>query len=221
MLTFTLSIILPKFSYTSSMIRPVNRDLDAIRGKGLSLSFGCCHRYDPKSVLIYSSLTRWERVFQKHGVLGSLSEYSALASRKAGLGPIRLFLDDLSFLGWHIRADGCITTHCQFIWKPGQTDLIALKHHLRDALRRALISSLGASWHGCKEAALDFSCKLLKTWTRQHPLWHVLARTLSNAHPTPLRLLRMNKQIHSFCPTATVNWLIFFIFLMSVLNFST
>ena len=229
------SIILPKFSYTSSMIRPVNRDLDAIRGKGLSLSFGCplanhaavmafvlpCHRYDPKSVLIYSSLTRWERVFQKHGVLASLSEYSALASRKAGLGPMRLFLDDLSHLGWHIRADGCITTHCQFIWKPGQTDLIALKHHLRDALRRALISSLGASWHGCKEAALDFSCKLLKTWTRQHPLWHVLARTLSNAHPTPLRLLRMNKQIHSFCPYCHCELADIFHFLNECPNFST
>ena len=208
------SIILPKFSYTSSMIRPVQRDLDAIRGKGRNLSFGCplanhtavvafvlpCHRFAPKSVLFYSSLTRWERVFQEHGVLGSLSDYSTLASRKAGLGTMRILLDDLSYLDWHIRADSCVTTHCQFVWNPGKTDLSLLKHHLRDALRRALLLRLGASSQGCKEASLDFSCKLIKTWTRQRPLWHVLARTLSNAHPTPQRLLRMNRQIHSFCP---------------------
>ena len=208
------SIILPKFAYTSSMIRPVNSDLDAIRGKGLSLSFGCplsnhnavlafvlpCHRFDPKSVLVYSSLSRWERVFQKHGVLGSPCDYSTISGRKSGLGPIRLFLDDLSYLNWHIRHDGCISTHCQFLWIPGKTDLNLLKHHLRDALRRALLLNLGASWEGCQEACLEFSRKLIKAWNRQHPLWHVLARTLSNAHPTPLRLWRMNKQIHSFCP---------------------
>ena len=58
-----------------------------------------CHRFDPVSACIYTSLSRWERLFQKHSPCMFLEYFLQNQNNRHGVGPARVFLEDLTYLG--------------------------------------------------------------------------------------------------------------------------
>ena len=111
-----------------------------------------------------------------------------------------MFLEDLTYLGWSLSADGVVHIPGSSPWTLGKMDMNHFQHILRNALRHALLREFPAGWQQIEDVDIATSTLLNKKWNGKHPLSHVLARTLCHAHPTSARLFSMNKQCHTLCP---------------------